>query len=72
MRGMNDRLNFQKLKEAREAKGLTQEDVADELKVTPMLISYYERGMAMPPGDKLIHLCQFLGLELSDLRAVAA
>lgn len=37
------------LKEKREAKGLSQTEVADSLGVKPQFISNWERGMSAPP-----------------------
>jgi transcriptional regulator with XRE-family HTH domain len=65
-------INYNKFKEAREAKGLTQGDVAEKLEVTKGMVCHYELGHSMPPADKLIQLCQLLELDFNDLRAVAA
>ena len=51
------------LKKWREAHGLTQEELADLLKVRAISISRWERGVAKPPGALLE-----LALEALDAR----
>lgn len=63
----NRHANGKKFKEAREAKGLTQEDVAAHLGVTFGQVGHYESGRSFPPWEKLLKLCALLDIELNDL-----
>lgn len=48
-----------RLKELRERKGLTQEDLAQKLNLTQSTIAYYEGGKKLPTVDTLISLAKF-------------
>ena len=54
-------MNFnEKLRQARKAKGITQEDLADEIGSHPASVSNYETGRSMPSTLTLIDLCEVL------------
>ena len=48
------------IREARQAAGLTQLELAEKLGVTIGTIGYYERGAGMPKTDNLFALCDIL------------
>lgn len=43
-----------RVRELREQRGLTQEELADRLGVEPPAVSKWERGLAFPRPDKLV------------------
>lgn len=49
-----------RLKELRERRGLTQEDLARAVGTEWMLISRYERGIHLPAADNIVGLSQAL------------
>lgn len=53
---------YQKLKELREDRDLTQQDIAEMLYVKQSAISSYERGLRALPIDTLETLCRFYGV----------
>lgn len=53
-----------RLREAREALGLTQQDVAEVLFVVHSTVSNWERGAAAPPLGLSIGWCRLVGLPL--------
>ena len=55
------------LKAARINRGLTQEDVANELNVTKKTVGSWEMGKTMPKIDKIEHLCSLLGCKYDDI-----
>lgn len=61
---MTDKRIGRRLKECREKIGLTQEQLAEKLGVSPVYISTVERGVTFPRIDRLIAL-------LNTLRAPA-
>lgn len=56
-----------KIKNARLEKGLTQQDLAKIVEVTPESISYYEAGKKTPAHDKLKTICRVLGISMDSL-----
>ncbi len=56
-----DQFNHHMLTLAREARGLTQAELADRLKVTQGTLSKYETGMNVPPPEFVAELGQALG-----------
>lgn len=56
-----------KVKTARLEKGLTQQDLARIVEVTPESISYYEAGKKKPSFDKIKTICRVLGLRLEEI-----
>lgn len=55
------------IREARQAAGLTQLELAEKLGVTIGTIGYYERGAGMPKTDSLFALCDILHIRPADL-----
>jgi len=49
-----------RLRSFREKRGLTQQDLAQAVGTTMMLISRYERGMHLPAADKVVALARVL------------
>lgn len=56
-----------KIKVARLEKGLTQQDLAKIVEVTPESISYYEAGKKKPSFDKIKTICRVLSLNMEEL-----
>lgn len=56
-----------RLKERREAAGLTQEAAAEAAEITPIYLSKIENGHARPTLDTLAALCGAVGCELGGL-----
>ncbi len=57
---MADKQVGRRIKERREALGLTQEELAERVDVAPHFISTIERGIAFPRYDKMIVLINAL------------
>lgn len=55
------------LKEVRNKAGLTQQDIADKLKVDRSSVAKWESGEAMPRVDKLKQLAIILDCTIDDL-----
>lgn len=56
-----------RLKAARAAKGLTQQDLADAVRVTRQTIVAIERGDYNPTVRLCVEICKTLGVTLNDL-----
>lgn len=56
--------NFKKL---RAKKGLTQDQIADELMITRHSVGSYEESRATPKYDKLINIAVFFGITVDQL-----
>lgn len=56
-----------KLKELRQAKKLTQIEIAKELEVSHTTVSMWETGAALPRAGKLIKLADILGCTVDEL-----
>lgn len=50
----------QRLREAREANGLSQRDLADKLGLKVAIVSHWETGRRLPSLDVLVRLCEVL------------
>lgn len=57
----------EKIKSSRLEKGLTQQDLAKIVEVTPESISYYEAGKKHPSFEKIKVICRVLGLSADEL-----
>jgi len=57
----------ERLKAARERKGLMQRDVAAALDCAPTSLTNWERGKVQPPLEVLARLCEALGVNPLDL-----
>ena len=55
------------IKAARKAKGLTQEELADELHVVRQTISKWEQGLSVPDAEMLISISKILEIPVSTL-----
>ena len=53
-----------RIKNARKLKGLSQQDVADELQISKQMVSKYEKGISMPSSSKLLKLSRLFGLKI--------
>lgn len=51
-----------RIRQARERKALSQEALADLLKVTKGLVSQYETGLTSPPSKRFSQLAEVLGV----------
>ena len=56
-----------KIRQLREARGLTQADVADELMCDQSLYSKYERGVRSLPLESAVRLAKYYGVSLDHL-----
>ena len=61
----------ERLKEEREKRGLTQQDVADEIGVTKQAIFSYEKGVRSPMVTTLCALAQFFEVTIDYLCGIA-
>lgn len=57
----------EKLYELRKAKNLSQEDVADKLKVTRQTVSKWETNQSTPDFDKILPLCELFEISTEEL-----
>lgn len=55
------------LKAARINKGLTQEEMGNELHVTKKTVGSWENGKTMPSVDKIEPICDLLGIKYDDI-----
>lgn len=58
---MNQNRLGSKISEYRQNKGMTQEELAGRIGVTPQALSKWERGQSLPDVSLLADLCQILG-----------
>lgn len=56
-----------KLFELRKSKNLSQEDVAEKLKVTRQTVSKWETNQSTPDFDKIVPLCDLYGISTDEL-----
>lgn len=56
-----------RLRTYREKRGLTQQDLAQSIGATVMLISRYERGIHLPTADKIVALAEVLRVSTDTL-----
>lgn len=55
------------IKKYRLERGLTQEALAEKLGVNRVSISYWERGLALPKGSRLLDVSTALGVSVDKL-----
>ena len=55
------------LRKYREQKGLSQEQLADEVHVVRQTVSKWERGKSVPDASMLVELTRALGVTAADL-----
>ncbi|MEE9361251.1 MAG: XRE family transcriptional regulator [Cellulophaga sp.] len=53
-----------RIKNARKLKGLSQQEIADELSISKQMVSKYEKGTSMPTSSKLIKLARLFNLKI--------
>jgi|ERR1043165_4114679 transcriptional regulator with XRE-family HTH domain len=56
-----------RLRKIREARGFTQRDLADRVKIELVQISRYERGQALPNAETLVALAEVLQVDIDVL-----
>lgn len=56
-----------KLYELRKKKGLSQEEVADKLKVSRQTVSKWETDQSMPEFDKIVPICELYSITADEL-----
>ena len=56
-----------RIKEMRQAAGLTQAELAAKINVNQTAVSQWERGIALPSCDKLTEIVDALGCSIDDL-----
>ena len=64
---MNQKAIGQRIKTARERKGLTQEQLAEQDDLTPMHVSVIERGVKLPKLETLINIANVLDVSADVL-----
>ena len=64
---MNQIITGQFIKECRKEKGLTQEQLAEKLSVSPKTVSKWECGNGMPDVSLMLPLCNELGISVNEL-----
>lgn len=57
----------ERIREARQAKGLTQQDLADALGVQRAAVSQWEKDQTSPTNDKLAKLSEMLSVDVQHL-----
>ncbi len=58
---------MQNIREAREAKGMTQEQFAKMVGVTQGAVAQWENGLTHPSFDKLVRIADVLEVPLDEL-----
>ena len=51
----------------RKEKKITQEQLAEKLYITDRAVSKWERGLSLPDADKMLDLCNILGINVNEL-----
>ena len=51
----------------RKEQKLTQEELAEKLYITDRAVSKWERGLSLPDADKMLDLCNILGINVNEL-----
>lgn len=67
MKGASYKMLSENLKIFRKRKGLTQENVAEDLNVVRQTISKWEKGISVPDADMLIRLAEVLDVSVNEL-----
>lgn len=58
---------YEKLKNERLARGISQKDVAEQLQITRTCYSNYEQGIREPSFDLLVKICKFFNISCDYL-----
>ena len=53
--------------DCRKEKKITQEQLAEMLYITDRAVSKWERGLSLPDADKMLDLCNILGINVNEL-----
>ena len=53
--------------DCRKQKKLIQEQLAEKLYITDRTVSKWERGLSLPDADKMLELCDILGINVNEL-----
>ena len=53
--------------DCRKEKKITQEQLAEKLYITDRAVSKWERGLSLPDADKMLDLCNILGINVNEL-----
>ena len=53
--------------DCRKNKKITQEQLAEKLYITDRAVSKWERGLSLPDADKMLELCDILGITVNEL-----
>lgn len=64
---MNAQTTGTKIREARLKRLLTQQELADELQISQMALSLYERDQRTPRDSVKIRMAEFFGTSVQDL-----
>ena len=64
---MDQKAIGRRIKAARERKGLTQEELAEEVNLSPMHVSVIERGVKLPKLETLINIANVLDVSADVL-----
>ena len=64
---MDQKAIGRRIKAARERKGLTQEELAEEVDLSPMHVSVIERGVKLPKLETLINIANVLDVSADVL-----
>ena len=57
----------EKFRAARKKSGLSQQQLADELKLDRSAIAHYEKGTAMPNAKNIFKICKVLNVSFNEL-----
>jgi transcriptional regulator with XRE-family HTH domain len=69
---MNTTPNFgQRLAQLRQAKGFSQQELADSTGISQRMLVYYEKHAKRPPMDKLQAIAGVLGVGVDELLGIA-
>lgn len=67
MSSMDQKAIGRRIKAARERKGMTQEELAEEVDLSPMHVSVIERGVKLPKLETLINIANALDVSADVL-----
>lgn len=65
-----DTIFSKRFRRAREQRNETQQDLADQFKVTRGMISHWEHGKYYPEAVKLIEIAEYFDASLDDLMGI--
>lgn len=62
--------NLMNIRQLREAHGMTQEDLAKRVGVTPPAVSKWERGLSFPSVGKVALMAEIFGVSMDVVMGV--